>query len=198
MNVGIPPAFEAILTRALEKDRRLRYERAGDLRNDLQRLMRDGDSPAALVGSTQKREEPPSHGSRRLVSALVLAATVIFATATVGWLWLRSSRERWALEQAPEIARLVEAEEFGKAAALIGEARAILPKIRRSQRSGRVRRKTPPSRLRRWRQRCRFVPIVEIRVSGKHSDRHRSRRFACPKTITCGALPSLGSSQSLS
>jgi dienelactone hydrolase len=46
-----------------------------------------------------------------------------------GWLWHRSSRERWAIETAtPEITRLVDAGEYVKAAALAREARLVLPK----------------------------------------------------------------------
>ena len=58
----------------------------------------------------------------------LLAAAVVLVCMLAGWIWHRSSRERWALETAaPEIARLVDAEEYVKAAALTREARAVLP-----------------------------------------------------------------------
>ena len=68
----------------------------------------------------------PSRASGNAWLAFGVAAVV--ASTAIGWLWHRSSRERWALETAtPEIARLVDAGEFVKAAALTREARAVLP-----------------------------------------------------------------------
>src|ERR1035438_5431641 len=37
----VPAQVEAIINKALEKDRNLRYQSAGDMRSDLQRLKRD-------------------------------------------------------------------------------------------------------------------------------------------------------------
>ena len=68
------------------------------------------------------------HRARRR-RALVLAAcaAVVVAIGAVGWLRHRSARERWALETAaPEVARLAEAGEFAKAAALTRAARQVL------------------------------------------------------------------------
>jgi eukaryotic-like serine/threonine-protein kinase len=48
LNPAIPPQLEMIISRALEKDRGLRYQTASDLRADLQRLKRDTDSARAL------------------------------------------------------------------------------------------------------------------------------------------------------
>jgi formylglycine-generating enzyme required for sulfatase activity/dienelactone hydrolase len=49
------------------------------------------------------------------------------ATGTFGWLWQRSTRERWARETAtPEITRLVDAGEFANAATLTREAGRVL------------------------------------------------------------------------
>jgi serine/threonine protein kinase/outer membrane protein assembly factor BamD (BamD/ComL family) len=45
-NTRLPPALEQIIGRTLEKDRRLRYQTATDLRADLQRVKRDIDSGA--------------------------------------------------------------------------------------------------------------------------------------------------------
>ena len=56
VNPQVSPGLEAIIGKALEKDRNLRYQHASDLRADLQRLKRDSDSgrklPAARGGST--------------------------------------------------------------------------------------------------------------------------------------------------
>ena len=44
LNPDLPPKFEEIIDKALEKDRNLRYQHASDMRADLQRLKRDTDS----------------------------------------------------------------------------------------------------------------------------------------------------------
>lgn len=44
LNRAVPPALEAIIQKALEKDRNLRYQHASEIRADLQRLKRDTES----------------------------------------------------------------------------------------------------------------------------------------------------------
>jgi eukaryotic-like serine/threonine-protein kinase len=44
LNPDLPPKLEEIISKALEKNRKLRYQAAADIRTDLQRLKRDMDS----------------------------------------------------------------------------------------------------------------------------------------------------------
>ena len=63
LNSGLPAELERIINKALEKDRKMRYQHASDLRTDLQRLTRDSHSgsvisPVAdLVGSAGFQED---------------------------------------------------------------------------------------------------------------------------------------------
>ncbi len=61
LNPDLPPELERIVNKALEKDRNLRYQHAGDLRADLQRLKRDSDSGRAVAQSDP--ESAPVSGS---------------------------------------------------------------------------------------------------------------------------------------
>jgi serine/threonine protein kinase len=49
VNPDLPPDLERIVNKALEKDRKLRYQSATDIRTDLQRLKRDAESANTVV-----------------------------------------------------------------------------------------------------------------------------------------------------
>jgi eukaryotic-like serine/threonine-protein kinase len=128
LNAETPVALEAIIAKTLEKDCRLRYQDAADLRTDLLRLRRDSGSRGLAPSSASPGGRSTARAIRRPAIALAVGAAIVVASGAAGWLWHRSSRERRALETAaPEIARLVDGGEFRKAAALAREARAVLP-----------------------------------------------------------------------
>jgi serine/threonine protein kinase/tetratricopeptide (TPR) repeat protein len=52
LNPELPPKLEDIITKALEKDRNLRYQHAADIRADLQRLKRDTETGRAVAASS--------------------------------------------------------------------------------------------------------------------------------------------------
>src|ERR1700688_2091049 len=59
VNPDLPPELERIVSKTLEKDRRLRYQNAADIRTDLQRLKRDTESarvPSATSAVVRVRE----------------------------------------------------------------------------------------------------------------------------------------------
>jgi serine/threonine protein kinase/dienelactone hydrolase len=108
----VPGKLKAIIRKLLEKDPAHRYGSADQVQQDLN----------ALESSLK-----PARLSKTAWTTVGVA--VVLAGLLAGWLWHRSSRERWAIETAtPEITRLVDAGEYVKAAALTREARAVLPK----------------------------------------------------------------------
>jgi eukaryotic-like serine/threonine-protein kinase len=75
INPDTPPKLEEIVNKALEKDRKLRYQHASDVRTDLQRLKRDsesgrlGASPPADVATGISSASSPSQTSGTAIIA---------------------------------------------------------------------------------------------------------------------------------
>jgi serine/threonine protein kinase/TolA-binding protein len=92
LNAAVPAELERIVDKALEKNRKLRYQTASDLRADLLRLKRDLDSAAAIMARTRSDRvgaSPASSGAwpRPAVPrkrSTVLAASVVVGTVLAG------------------------------------------------------------------------------------------------------------------
>jgi eukaryotic-like serine/threonine-protein kinase len=95
LNPDLHPKLEEIINKALEKDRRLRYQHAADIRTDLQRLRRDSDSGRAALAAN---EVGFKHGKKspRFRWAVVTGATILAIGLAVGG-WLFFSRKAHAL-----------------------------------------------------------------------------------------------------
>jgi serine/threonine protein kinase/Tol biopolymer transport system component len=69
LNPGLPPKFEDILNKLLEKDRELRFQTAAELRGDLKRLKRDSSSgkEVAATSASGISVAQPASSSREVI-----------------------------------------------------------------------------------------------------------------------------------
>ena len=82
INPDLPPKLEDIIHKALEKDRKLRYQNAADMRADLQRLERDS-STGRLPVAEPMTELPPAAPAANIPSSTQIQAAVPPAGADV-------------------------------------------------------------------------------------------------------------------
>ena len=71
INSSLPPQFSRIVEKALEKDRRLRYQTATDIKTDLMRLQRDIDSGGRRAADSTSSHRPASEtGAEKSIAVL--------------------------------------------------------------------------------------------------------------------------------
>jgi serine/threonine protein kinase/Tfp pilus assembly protein PilF len=102
-NPQLPAQLDAIIAKALEKDRSLRYQHASEMRADLQRLKRDSESgrtPAASSGMVAVPEAPAVRvGTLWKITASVLLVALLVA----GGLYYRSHQRSTRLTEKDSI-----------------------------------------------------------------------------------------------
>jgi Tol biopolymer transport system component len=93
LNPDVPAKLEEIINKALEKDRDLRYQSAGDIRTDLKRLKRDTDSGRAVAVAPVYDRRPEDAARRAALqrrwwqAVMALAGAVVIAGAALAY-WL--------------------------------------------------------------------------------------------------------------
>jgi len=96
LNPDLPPKLEDIISRALEKDRNLRYQHAGDMRAELQRLKRDTDSSRSSVVAASELGIPLSDAGKP-VTATSLAISASGTDASGPSDYKAARRKPWAV-----------------------------------------------------------------------------------------------------
>jgi len=99
-NQGLPTKLNEIIGKALEKDRRLRYQSAADMHTDLQRLKRDAESGQA---GTAESTTP----NRRLSRGPVVAMVGGFVLLLGGLFFVIPTTRHLAINPAAETANVI-------------------------------------------------------------------------------------------
>jgi serine/threonine protein kinase/tetratricopeptide (TPR) repeat protein len=89
-NPKVSSELQALIDKALEKDRNLRYQSAADMRADLQRLKRDTDS--GRIVTSQMRRPVLKQSLRRAWLGIGITAVILTAALIGGGLYLYSRR----------------------------------------------------------------------------------------------------------
>jgi len=100
LNPELPPKLEEIINKALEKDRKLRYQHASDMRTDLQRLRRDTNAarsipsanattPGVILSEAKNLNvNSGSTSTSRKTRWIALASPIFMAALAIGfYLW---------------------------------------------------------------------------------------------------------------
>ena len=93
MNPDIPAKLEDIINKALEKDRKLRYQHASDMRTDLQRVKRDTESGRSAAANSSTVSGPRTTATRVAKLWKIAVPVLLVALMIAGALYYRSHEQ---------------------------------------------------------------------------------------------------------
>jgi len=88
INPEVPLQLDGIITKALEKDRDLRYQSAGDVRTDLRRVKRDSESGRIAATLSSGKKVP---ATRRIAGAIIASLLLVAVGISTWWLARRGT-----------------------------------------------------------------------------------------------------------
>jgi tetratricopeptide (TPR) repeat protein len=94
LNPAIPPEFDRIVAKLLEKDPEMRYQTAADLRGDLKRLKRTSDTAQATIAEREPPAAVVREAKRRGVPWKAVAGAAALVAATAIGVLVYASRTR--------------------------------------------------------------------------------------------------------
>jgi len=92
LNPDVPGKLEEIINKALEKDRKLRYQNAADIRTDLKRLKRDTGSGHEAIATSWTGLKPISKSARSRWVGVTGGAVLVVALAASSVWWLNGRK----------------------------------------------------------------------------------------------------------
>ena len=99
LNPDIPPKLEDVVNKALEKDKKLRYQSAADMRTDLQRLKRDTDTGRLSATTAGAGAVGEQRGKRWIVTVSYTHLDVYKRQVLGQRAGVRSGRRSWRLRR---------------------------------------------------------------------------------------------------
>jgi serine/threonine protein kinase/tetratricopeptide (TPR) repeat protein len=103
LNPKAPLKLEEIVTKALEKDRKLRYQNASDIRTDLQRLKRDTEATGRSSGFDESAEPTTPRRTGHRNTVLTTTIGILLLLATLAGLFYRFENSAWQRFFGPRI-----------------------------------------------------------------------------------------------
>jgi len=104
LNSALPVALEQVISKALEKDRKLRYQSAADLGADLRRVKRETDSARTVLPAAVAQSSPRSARLGMYLGGIILLA--VLAAGGAVWYQKHSAPRAAAVAVKPSVAVL--------------------------------------------------------------------------------------------